>query len=302
MADAPMLPPWLAAELPFDRASLDLEAGRHAGKTVHLIDTGPRDARPVLMLHGNPTWSYLWRTVITRLEDFRCVAPDLLGLGFSSKLATIAEHTLTDHADAIVEVMRQRDLRDAILVLQDWGGPIGAAAAARASDRIAGLVVLNTAIILPEKPKGTSFHRFARRPLISDFVFRVLGFPLGMLHRAQGDPGSIRGTTARAYRWPLRRSRDRVAPLALARMVPDNLDHPSVPPMREGQAWAERFEGPTAIVWGTRDPVLGRALGRHKRAFPDAEVTETDAGHFLQEEVPEAIADAISSVASRLDS
>jgi haloalkane dehalogenase len=134
---------------------------------------------------------------------------------------------------------------------------------------------------------------------VSDFVFRVLGFPQNALHRAQGDPASIRGEVARAYRWPLRRWRDRAAPLGLARMVPDREDHPSVAPLREGEAWLRSFTGPMALVWGEKDPILGRVLKRHAEAFPDAPVTRTPAGHFLQEEVPDELAAAIRDVASR---
>lgn len=294
------LPDWLADEMPTGRHGLDLESGRYRGHRMHLIDTGVETARPVLFLHGNPTWCFLWRRVIARLEGLRAVAPDLLGLGLSSKLPAIGDHTVSDHADAIAEAMRRMELEGVILVVQDWGGPIGAAAAAREHARIAGLVILNTAVILPERPRGTAFHRFARRPIVSDLVFRLFGFPLGILHRAQGDPSSIRGTVARAYRWPLRKLRDRIAPLALARMVPDSPEHPSMPAMLEGQAWVKGFSGPTALVWGTEDPILGRALKRHRQALPDAEVTTTPAGHFLQEEVPDEIAAAIHRVAARL--
>lgn len=300
MADAPMLPPWLAAELPFDRRTATLQSGRYAGNRLHLVDTGPRSARPVLLLHGNPTWSYLWRQVIARLGGLRAVAPDLIGLGLSSKLPRLEDHTVADHAAAIAELIARLDLRGAILVVQDWGGPIGVVAAASQPQRIAGLVVLNTAVVLPRHPHGTSFHRFARMPVVSDLAFRVLGFPLGILHRAQGDRSTMRGQVARAYRWPLRHMRDRIAPLALARMVPDSSDHPSIAPMRRGQAWVESFTGPSAIVWGSEDPILGRALKRHRQALPNADVTVTKAGHFLQEEVPAEIAAAINSVAARL--
>jgi pimeloyl-ACP methyl ester carboxylesterase len=297
---APPLPSFLAAALPFARGAYRLEAGADAGRRLHFIDQGPRDGRPVLMIHGNPTWSFLWRKVIAALPELRCVAPDLLGLGLSDKPRRVAEHSVDRHCDAVAELVSALDLTGAVLVVQDWGGPIGAGVGARLPERIAGAVVANTSVLLPDRPKGTAFHRFARRPLVSDFAFRVLGFPLGSLHRIQGDPASMRGKVARAYRWPLRRLRDRVAPLALARMVPDRPDHPSVPAILRGEAWARSFGGPVALVWGTRDPILGRALKWHEEAFPEAPVTRTDAGHFLQEEVPEELAAAVRWVAERL--
>lgn len=95
----------------------------------------------------------------------------------------------------------------------------------------------------------------------------------------------------------MRRSADRVAPLALARMVPDSSDHPSIPGPESSQQVATSFDGPDSIVWGDRDPVLGRARSRMQRLFPEAPVTRTRAGHFLQQEVPEGIAGAVVNVA-----
>ncbi|HEX2251956.1 MAG TPA: alpha/beta fold hydrolase [Thermoanaerobaculia bacterium] len=295
---APPLPPFLAAEMPFDRAAYRLEDGPDAGRRLHFVDHGPRSARPVLMLHGNPTWSFLWRKVIRRLPELRCVAPDLLGLGLSDTLGT-AEHSVDRHARAIAELVEALDLTGVVLVGQDWGGPIGAAAAAWSPERIAGLVLGNTSVLVPERPHGTAFHRFSHRPVISDVAFRLLGFPLHSLHRIQGDPRSLRGATAAAYRWPLRGWRRRAAPLALARMVPDSREHPSLPALLRGETWARSFDGPMALVWGERDPVLGRALKWHREVFPAAEVTVTEAGHFLQEEVPDEIAAAVGRVGER---
>jgi pimeloyl-ACP methyl ester carboxylesterase len=189
-----------------------------------------------------------------------------------------------------------------VLVGQDWGGALAAALGARVPERVAGVVLANTSVLLPSRPRGTWFHRLARVPGISELLFRGLGLPQAALWVAQGDRGSIRGDVARAYRWPLRRLADNAAPLALARMVPGGPGHPSVPALRRGEAWIRGFNdqgGPIALVWGERDPILGKALARHAEAFPRATVTRTQAGHFLQEEVPEALAAAIVDVARR---
>jgi pimeloyl-ACP methyl ester carboxylesterase len=102
---------------------------------------------------------------------------------------------------------------------------------------------------------------------------------------------------AAAYRWPLRAFANRAGPLALARMVPDSAAHPSVPALRDVEAWVRGFSGPLEMVWGRLDPILGRALKRHRAALPSARVTEVDAGHFLQEEAPHAIAQAVRRLA-----
>jgi haloalkane dehalogenase len=154
-------------------------------------------------------------------------------------------------------------------------------------------------VLVPERPRTTWFHRFSRIPLVSDFVFRALGFPQNILHRVQADPSSIRGDVAVAYRWPLRRWTDRIAPLALGRMVPNRPGHPTVAALKAGETWIRSFEGPLELVWGVNDPIIGRSLRRHERALPQATITRTPAGHFLQEEVPDEIAQAIRRAAER---
>lgn len=293
----PPLPDWLTSMLPFDRRAYALERGQDAGKVLHLVDHG--QGRPVLMLHGNPTWCFLWRHVIERLPGLRCVAPDLLGFGLSSKLPRTRDHQVARHLDALEELLVALDLRDAVSVGQDWGGPLVVGLAARQPQRVAGLVLGNTSVLVPARPRGTLFHRFARAPLVSQFAFRVLGFPLRSLHWSQGDRASIRGQVARAYRWPLSRVRDRAGPLGLARMVPSSPDHPSMAALQAGAAWVQAFEGPVHLVWGEKDPILGRALDKHVRALPRAAVTRTQAGHFLQEEVPELLAAAVLDVEAR---
>lgn len=282
---------------PFRRRLYELQRGPYAGKRIHFVDHGPADAPAALLLHGNPAWGFLWRKVIPLLDGFRVVVPDMLGLGLSDRLRK-DEFRLTDLGGAVAELAEVLDLREATVAGQDWGGPLLTTLGAKAPERVRAVVLGNTAVIIPDRPRGTGFHRFARLPLLSDLVFRGFGFPQNSMHHAQGDPASIRGEVAAAYRWPLRRFADRVAPLALARMVPDRPEHPSMLPLKRGEAWLRAFKGPIALVWGERDPILAPALRRHVAALPDAEVTRCQAGHFLQEEVPELLAAAIRRVAT----
>jgi cis-3-alkyl-4-acyloxetan-2-one decarboxylase len=292
----PVIPDWIENRLP--------EGNRRYGvnisdeKIMHVMEAG--EGFPVLMLHGNPTWGFLYRKIIQRLsgQNLRCIAPDLIGLGFSSKPGRIEDHTLENHATWMGSLIDQLNVDGLILVIQDWGGPIGMRALADRPHLLKGLVVLNTAI-MPPKPdfKPTAFHKFSNMPIISDIVFRLFHFPQVALHKVQGDPDSIKGDMSKAYQYPLKKFKDNLAPLALARMVPSSLTHPSVEPLKQCQSLAEKFEGPCEIVWGKKDPILGRVLPRIKSLFPQAGVTETNAGHFLQEEVPELIAEAIMRVA-----
>lgn len=303
--DPPELPSWLSEMVPFERFSVEVE-----GRRMHVMTSGPEDGPPVLLLHGNPTWGFLYRKVaraVGRHEDgarLRLVMPDLIGLGFSDKPRDPALHTLENHGRWIGELIDGLGLGESaglVFVGQDWGGPIGLRALADRPELVAGMVLMNTGVGPPRADfRPTPFHRFSNMPVVSTIAFRLFGFPQRILHKVQGDPGSIRGEVAKAYRVPLRGWSRNAAPLALARMVPGSHDHPSVAGLERCRALVEehgRREAPAAIVWGDRDPILGRLRGRTEKLLPHAPVTRTDAGHFLQEEVPEEIAAAVRFVA-----
>ncbi len=285
-------PPIVQREFPYPALSLGVPGG-----TLGYVDVGA--GRPVVLVHGNPTWGFLWRRVMAALwgTPLRLLVPDLLGFGRSTKPRSLAWHSVEAHGRALAAWMTALDLRDVVLVVQDWGGPLGCWAAAQDAPRVTAVCLLNTAVVLPLRFRGTAFHRLARLPVVSDVAFRLLGFPLGVLGWAQADGRSISGEVANAYRWPLRHLRDRAGPLALARMVPDGPGHASVPALGLVERWVRGFPGPIELVWGRRDPILGRALKRHRAALPEARVTEVDAGHFLQEEAPEPIARAVRRLA-----
>ncbi|MEP6863850.1 MAG: alpha/beta fold hydrolase [Deltaproteobacteria bacterium] len=292
------LPDWIARQLPSGAREHDVET---RGERVHAMTFGPDSGHTIVMLHGNPTWGFLWRKVIAALPaGFRIVVPDLVGLGRSSRPPASA-HTLEHHAAWIGDAIDQLAPGPLVLVAQDWGGAIGMLAMADRLPRLRGIVFGNTAVSPPRAGfKPTLFHRLARLPVASTLLFEWLGFPLGALHLSQGDRSSIRGEVARAYRWPLRRRADRAAPLALARMVPNSPEHhPSLAALARTDRVFREVDVPIAIVWGMKDPVLGRIVNHMERLRPDARVTRTQAGHFLQEEVPDELAAAIVDVAGR---
>ena len=273
---------------------------------MHVLEWGPADGPAILLQHGNPTWSFLWRKVVAAIrarpggDQLRLVAPDLIGLGLSSK-PKLAAHTLAQHAAWLGAVIDKIIPGPLVVVAQDWGGPISLVAMSTRRDRLRGIVLGNTGVSPPAPTfKPTLFHRLSQLPLASNGLFQWLGFPLGVLHTSQGDRSTIRGEVAKAYRWPLRRRADRDAPLALARMVPDRITgHPSIPQLAISHELFTTAKVPIHLVWGTKDPILGRVINHLERARPDAKVVRTDAGHFLQEEVPDQLADAVLDVAGR---
>ena len=130
----------------------------------------------MLMLHGNPTWGFLYRRVMAALGDepVRLLAPDLVGLGFSDRPRRASEHTLENHAHWLGNTIDALDLTDLVLVLHDWGGPIGLRAMADRPGRMSGLVVLNT-VVGPPRPgfRPSTFHRLARVPVLSTVLFQI---------------------------------------------------------------------------------------------------------------------------------
>jgi len=297
---APAMPAWLEPLVPFERYLVDV-----GEEQMHVMESGAPDGRPVVLLHGNPTWGFLYRKVALELtgEPLRVIMPDLIGFGFSSRPAKTSDHNIANHAAWFGQLLDALDLTDLIFMGQDWGGAIGTLALADRPERLGGLVLANTVVTPPKAGfKPTAFHRIARMPVVSDLLFRGLGYPQNNLNLGQGERDSIRGDVARAYQYPLRTWHDRGAVLAMAREVPDSLEHRSVALLERCQAFVESFDGPAALVWGDRDPVLGRLKNRTARLLPQASVISTQAGHFLQEQVPVEIADAIRAVAQDLRS
>lgn len=288
------MPFWISEQLPFDRYAVDVGDGLR----MHVMEQG--EGTPVLSIHGNPTWAYLSRKIAAELEGepIRLILPDLIGLGFSDAPPDRRAHTLRNHSDWVVSLLRQLDLTSVVAVVQDWGGPIGMHALSRLPGLMGGLVVLNTSIGAP-KPgfKPTAFHRFFSTRMGAASVELIR--PHHWLRFAAADSSAISPLAKRSYGYPLRCKTAREAAVGLVRMVPNDIDHPSVPLLRESGGYLSSFDGPAAIVWGENDPILGRLRARHERTLPKAEVTVTPAGHFVQEEAPQEIATAILSVVSR---
>jgi len=225
MENGKIIPNWIASKLPNFLTSQFYET--KFGK-IHYLTGG--QGKPILFLHGNPTWSFLWRKVISELDPlkFHIFAPDLLNLGFSDGLSN-KNFSMENHAQALINFIEGLNLKNTTLVVQDWGGPLGLYAASKIQGRFSSLVILNTGIAAPKHPyKISKFHSFVNKKVIPDIMFKIFHFPLHDLHKVQSNKESIKGTIAKAYRYPIRKKRRWASALQFARMVPTGNQTPFV--------------------------------------------------------------------------
>lgn len=276
-SDAPALP-----DYPFAPHYLRTDAGR-----MHYVDVG--SGEPVVLLHGNPTWSFLYRHLIHRLTPtYRCVAPDYLGFGRSEKPPG-ADYAPPAQAARVEAFIDHLTLRDVTLVVHDWGGPIGLSYALRHPDRVKRIVVANSWLWpLHDDPWIAAFSRAAGSALGRLLITRYNAFARILLPLAFADPSRLTPDAFRYYCAPLATPSDRIASWAFPRA----LLH-ATPWLRA--LWADRHRLtriPMCIIWGLRDPAFSaRHLHRWTAAFPDAHVHRLpNVGHYVPEEAPHLFA------------
>jgi haloalkane dehalogenase len=265
------------------------------GVRLHYVDEGPRDARPLLMLHGNPTWSYMYRRPIALLSEggHRCVALDHMGFGRSDKPPELRRYRLATHIENAAGLLDALDLTDVTLVMHDWGGPIGIGAALERPERVRALVVMNTwAWELP------SFLPPFLREFRTDGLGEILALagnllvesiPGGMARR-EPDPPMMA-----AYRAPFPDYWSRVGTLAFPRDIPLTERDPSAVAMARIQEGLPRLGLPLLVVWGMRDRVFQPVFIEQWRELAgEARVVELhDASHYVVEDRPDAVASAV---------
>lgn len=269
-----------------------------AGLRMHYLDEGPRDAPLTwLCLHGNPAWSYLYRKMIPAFvaAGHRVVAPDLIGFGRSDKPKKESAHSFSWHRQVLLELVERMDLRNLVLVVQDWGGLLGLTLPMAAPSRYQGLLVMNTMLATGDVPLSPGFLSWremcAKRP---DYdVGRLL---------ARGNPGLSAGECA-AYDAPFPDRGHRAALRAFPAMVPETADADGAAISRQAREfWAMRWQGLSLMVVGMQDPVLGwpvmSELHRHIRNCP-APIQLEQAGHFAQEQGEEIAQVALRHLAPR---
>jgi len=288
MADVYRTPDDRFAELPgYDFAPHYVEQD---GIRMHYVDEG--EGSPVLLLHGEPTWTYLYRKVIPQIAPVaRCVAPDYFGFGRSDKPVERDWYSYDTHTASLERFVDELDLRDATVVMQDWGGPLGMRLAVERPDRIARLVVLNTGIFSGRPPSDT-WLRFR------DLVRRT---------GTEFQPGQLIRITCRtelpddivaAYDAPFPTPESKTGVLMFPEQVPTEPDHPSAKTMLEVREKLRSWDRPALVFFSDSDPIFSpRVAERLAELIPGAELQEpvAGAGHFLQEDAGEEVGQRIAA-------
>ena len=267
-------------DYPFESHWLDVD-----GLRMHYLDEGEGD--PVLLLHGEPTWSFLWRKIIPPLAARRrVVAPDLIGFGLSDKPGDIGWYSYDRHVASIERLVLELDLRRLTVVVHDWGGPIGLRVAVEHEARVDRLVILDTGIAAG-RPPSEMWLRFRA-------VVREVGgeLDIGRLVEAGTSQGLAENVRA-AYDAPFPTPESKAGALAFPELVPTEPEHPSTAAMNRVRDALATWEKPTLVVWGADDTVLPvRVAERFVETIPGASgpALIDGASHFLQEDRPDEVA------------
>ena len=258
------------------------------GMRMHYVDEGHGD--PILLLHGEPDWSYLYRKMIPQLATaFRVIAPDYFGFGRSDKPTDIGWYTYDRHVESIKALITELDLHGITVVVQDWGGPIGLRAATQLPERFARLVVLNTGLMSPgEGWPSEGFMNWR------NFAERVgLDLPVGKVMQSS-TAGELDEATLAAYDAPFPTRESKAGVAAFPLLVPIREGDPGAEEMREVKTFLAGWNLPAIVIFSDGDPVFRPEVGhRFAKMLPgahdQAEIIE-GAGHMLQEDKGEEIA------------
>jgi tRNA(adenine34) deaminase len=255
-----------------------------AGLRMHCLDEGQSkdpNQTTYLCLHGNPAWSYLYRKMIPifTASGARVVAPDLIGFGKSDKPKKDSFHSFSWHRQSLLELVERLDLKNTVLVVQDWGGLLGLTLPMAAPERYKGLVVMNTTLATGEAPLSKGFIAWR------EMCAKNPAFDIARLF-ARGNPQMSEAECA-AYMTPYPDAGHRAATRAFPPMVPEFADSDGAATSREAMAfWQTQWQGQTLMAIGQQDPVLGepvmRGLQQMIRGCPEPMLL-AEAGHFVQE-------------------
>jgi haloalkane dehalogenase len=271
---------------PFESRYLSLD-----GVQYHYLDEGPEGGSPLVMVHGNPTWSFYWRNLVAALQDrYRIVVPDHIGCGLSDKPQQYP-YDLAQHTDNLVRLIRELDLHHATLLAHDWGGAIGLGAALAERERFSRIVLFNTAAFPP--PFVPLRIRVCRMPLLGATAVRGLNLfaraalTMAVEKRERITPAVSAGLLAPYDNW-----NNRVAIDRFVADIPFTRRHPTWSVLENLEARLPELGGlAIMLIWGMRDWCFRPScLARFAQSWPAAEIHRLeDAGHYVVEDAHERI-------------
>lgn len=285
------------ADWPYAPHYLDLTDADGSRPRLHYVDEGPREGRTVLLMHGEPSWAYLYRHIIPGLtaRGHRAVAPDLIGFGRSDKPGQRTDYTYERHVAWMSQWLTAMDLKDVVLFCQDWGGLIGLRLVAAFPERFAGVVVANTGL-----PAGTGLSEGFEAWL--NFSQRTPELPVGWIVNG-GSTRNLSEAEIAAYDAPYPDEAFKEGARQFPTLVPITPEHASV--AENAAAWRvlERFDKPLVTAFSDGDAVTRGGEAAFQARVPGARgqphVT-LSGGHFLQEDSPAEIVDVIDALIHRL--
>lgn len=276
---------------PFAPHYVEVTASDTPSLRMHYVDEGPPTGSPIVLLHGEPTWSYLYRTMIPPLSGagHRVLAPDLIGFGKSDKPTNRADYTYLRHVEWVTSWFEKLDLREVTLFVQDWGSLIGLRIAAEQSDRIARLVVANGFLPTATRRTPPAFYiwrAFARyTPMLS--AGRIVA--VGTVRKV---PAPVRA----GYDAPFPGKKYQAGARAFPQLVPTSPEDPAIPANRAAWDALGRWQKPCLAIFGDRDPILGKAdrpLIEHIPGAKGEPHARINASHFIQEDSGPELAERI---------
>jgi haloalkane dehalogenase len=264
---------------------------REDGLRLAFVDEGERAAPPVVLVHGQPTWGYLWRRLVDPLTHagLRVVVPDHLGFGRSDKPVDLAAYSYADHARNLSDLLDHLDLEAATMVVHDWGGPIGLRVAVERPDRVARMVIMDSGLLSGRQRMGSTWLAFR------DYVRRTPELPVGQLVSA-GCHRPPAPEVAAAYDAPFPDARSQGGVHAFPELVPTEPDAPEAEDHRRVWERLAADERPLLALWAAHDVVFPVERGRRfleTIGAPEPRLVE-GAGHFLQEDKGPAVAAEIT--------
>ncbi len=278
-------------DFPFQPHYLNMD-----GLRIHYLDEG--EGQIILCLHGEPSWSYLYRKMIPILSSqHRVLAMDFVGFGRSDKFTERSEYSFQMHHDTIINFIRALELEQITLVVQDWGGLLGLTVASEMPELFARLVIMNTGLPTGDEPMGKGFMRWR------EFASNSPDLPVGLVIQNGTAERALKQEIVAAYESPFPDVSYKAGAMIFPLLVPLSPDDPGAAEMRKAKEVFSRWQKPVLVMFSDKDPITRGGDLFFRSLLPSAkdqpEIVIHDAGHFLQEDKGEEIAQHIVDFIAR---